>query len=57
MKQYIVTLKHKQKLEMFNNGEVFFDWASAKDYVEFAERVYPDNKGLYQIYEVTEVSE
>ena len=54
-KKFIVTLLNNNKINCFTDGERFFSIKGAKEYVEFAESIYPDNKGEYKIFILKEV--
>jgi len=55
-KKFVVYLFNNQ-IQLFWNGEKFFDIEEAKNQVSFLERLYPKNKGLYKIYEIEEEQE
>ena len=52
MKQYIITLKHEDKLEVFWSLDKFFSINEAKKTVETLENIYPNNRNKYSILEV-----
>jgi hypothetical protein len=54
--EYIVLLEGLTQIDLFWNLDKLFTLGEARDYIIFAERLYPRNKGFYKIMKLEGVA-